>query len=115
MTRNVLLLPGDGIGPEVVSEAKRVLEAVNKQFSLELVFTKGNLGGVAIDLEGQAYPESTRALAHEADAVLLGAVGGPKWDALPAAERPERGLLAIRSDLDLFCNCLLYTSPSPRD
>lgn len=104
MTRNILLLSGDGIGPEVVSEARRVLEAVSEQFSLELAFTEGNLGGVAIDHEGQAYPESTRALAHEADAILLGAVGGPKWDGLPAGERPERGLLAIRSDLDLFCN-----------
>ena len=104
VTRSVLLLPGDGIGPEVVSEARRVLESVSEQFALELVFTEGNLGGIAIDLEGQAYPESTRALAHDADAILLGAVGGPKWDGLPASERPERGLLAIRSDLDLFCN-----------
>lgn len=104
MTRSVLLLPGDGIGPEVVSEARRVLESVNERFDLELVFTEGNLGGIAIDLEGQAYPESTRAVAREADAIVLGAVGGPKWDGLPAADRPERGLLAIRSDLDLFCN-----------
>lgn len=104
VTRSVLLLPGDGIGPEVVSEARRVLESVSERFALELVFTEGNLGGIAIDLEGQAYPESTRALARDADAILLGAVGGPKWDGLPASDRPERGLLAIRSDLDLFCN-----------
>lgn len=104
VTRCVLLLPGDGIGPEVVSEARRVLESVSERFALELVFTEGNLGGIAIDLEGQAYPESTRALAHDADAILLGAVGGPKWDGLSASARPERGLLAIRSDLDLFCN-----------
>lgn len=102
--RRVLLLPGDGIGPEVVSEARRVLESVSERFALELVFTEGNLGGIAIDLEGQAYPESTRTLAHDADAILLGAVGGPKWDGLSASARPERGLLAIRSDLDLFCN-----------
>ena len=62
VTRNVLLLPGDGIGPEVMSEARRVLEAASEQFSLELVFTEGNLGGAAIDREGQAYPESTRSL-----------------------------------------------------
>ena len=66
--------------------------------------TEANLGGVAIDRDGVAYPETTRALAREADGILLGAVGGPKWDNLPAEARPERGLLAIRSDLDLFCN-----------
>ena len=104
LTRRILLLPGDGIGPEVVRQAQRVLESVGEQHALDLVFDEANLGGVAIDREGAAYPATTRALAAESDAILLGAVGGPKWDALPASERPERGLLAIRSDLDLFCN-----------
>jgi len=104
LTRRILLLPGDGIGPEVVRQAQRVLESVGKQHALDLVFDEANLGGVAIDREGAAYPATTQALAAEADAILLGAVGGAKWDALPAGERPERGLLAIRSDLDLFCN-----------
>ena len=104
MSKAVLLLPGDGIGPEVVREARRVLEWADARYDLGLSFTEANLGGVAIDRDGVAYPETTRALAREADGILLGAVGGPKWDNLPAEARPERGLLAIRSDLDLFCN-----------
>ena len=104
MTRRILLLPGDGIGPEVVSQARRVLEHVGERHNLALSFEEADLGGIAIDRQGAAYPESTRALAHQADAILLGAVGGPMWDALPASQRPERGLLDIRADLDLFCN-----------
>ena len=104
MKRRILLLPGDGIGPEVVREAKKVLEIVGKRYALQLDFQEANLGGAAIDAEGSAYPASTQAAAREADAILLGAVGGPQWDSLPAAQRPERGLLAIRADLDLFCN-----------
>jgi 3-isopropylmalate dehydrogenase len=104
MSHCILLLPGDGIGPEVVEQAKRVLEATAGVFDLDLIFDSADLGGVAIDRHGEPYPEATRLLARQADAILLGAVGGPKWDALPAGERPERGLLAIRSDLDLFCN-----------
>ncbi len=104
MTQSILLLPGDGIGPEVVAQAERVLRVVAERFHLDLDFQSGDLGGIAIDRQGAAYPESTRALAKAADAILLGAVGGPKWDQLPAAERPERGLLAIRADLDLFAN-----------
>ena len=104
MSSQILLLPGDGIGPEVVRQARRVLEAADAKFSLELSFSEGLLGGIAIDEEGAAYPHATRALARGADAILLGAVGGPQWDVLPAADRPERGLLAIRADLDLFCN-----------
>lgn len=107
----VLLLPGDGIGPEVVSEARRVLEAAAAMYDFAIDFSTANLGGIAIDNCGDPYPESTQVLARAADAILLGAVGGPAWDTLPAAERPERGLLAIRADLDLFCNlrpALLY-------
>ena len=99
-----MLLPGDGIGPEVVRQARRVLEAVAARHHLDLRFTEGDIGGVAIDRSGEAYPAATCALANEADAILLGAVGGPQWDDLPAQERPERGLLSIRADLDLFCN-----------
>ena len=110
-THRVLLLPGDGIGPEVVGEARRVMEAVASQHDFAIDFSTADLGGVAIDNSGAPYPECTRELAKSADAILLGAVGGPAWDGLPAAERPERGLLAIRADLDLFCNlrpALLY-------
>ena len=88
----------------MVEQARRVLVATAEVFDLDLIFDSADLGGVAIDRHGDPYPESTRLLARQADAILLGAVGGPKWDTLPAAQRPERGLLAIRSDLDLFCN-----------
>lgn len=111
MSHNIVLLPGDGIGPEVVAQAERVLRHVAQQYGMSLQITEADLGGVAIDRQGAAYPASTQSLAREADAILLGAVGGPKWDTLPAAERPERGLLAIRADLDLFANlrpALLY-------
>ena len=102
MSHRILLLPGDGIGPEVVEQARRVLVATAGVFDLDLMFDSADLGGVAIDRHGDPYPEATRLLARQADAILLGAVGGPKWDTLPAAKRPGRGLLAIRSDLDLF-------------
>ena len=111
MAHDILLLPGDGIGPEVVSQARRVLETASKQFTIDINFETADLGGVAIDNHGVPYPTSTRDLANKADAILLGAVGGPQWDHLPAGDRPERGLLAIRADLDLFCNlrpALLY-------
>ena len=104
MSHRILMLPGDGIGPEVVEQARRALAATAGVFDLDLIFDSADLGGVAIDRYGDPYPEATRSLARQADAILLGAVGGPKWDTLPAAQRPERGLLAIRSDLDLFCN-----------
>lgn len=99
-TKKVCLLPGDGIGPEIVAEAVKVLKALQ----LPLEFETALIGGAAVDATGAPYPETTRSLAREADAVLLGAVGGPKWDALPRPQRPERGLLAIRKDLNLFAN-----------
>ena len=111
MSHKILLLPGDGIGPEVVGEATRVLEAAGEKYGFQIAFTEGDIGGVAIERQGNPYPDSTRKLASEGDAILLGAVGGPQWDSLPAADRPERGLLAIRADMDLFCNlrpALLY-------
>ena len=111
MSHAILLLPGDGIGPEVVGQARRVLQAAGEKYGFQIAFTEGDIGGVAIERQGNPYPDSTRHLASEADAILLGAVGGPQWDGLPAAQRPERGLLAIRADMDLFCNlrpALLY-------
>ena len=104
MSHNILLMPGDGIGPEVVAQAERVLRHVASQYGLDLAIDEADLGGVAVDRQRAAYPEATQIKAKAADAILLGAVGGPKWDTLPAAERPERGLLAIRADLDLFAN-----------
>jgi 3-isopropylmalate dehydrogenase len=100
MTMNICVLPGDGIGPEIMEQALRVLKAL----SLGLVFEEALLGGAAVDATGEPYPEATRTLARQADAVLLGAVGGPKWDSLPREQRPERGLLGIRKDLNLFAN-----------
>jgi 3-isopropylmalate dehydrogenase len=100
MTKKICILPGDGIGPEIAGQAVRVLEALNLGFEMETAL----LGGVAVDATGDPYPEATQKLAAEADAVLLGAVGGPKWDALPREQRPERGLLGIRKHLNLFAN-----------
>lgn len=104
MSHAILLLPGDGIGPEVVTQARRVLLRIGEKFGVDFDLEEADLGGIAIDRHGAAYPQTTQQLAREADAILLGAVGGPKWDTLPAEARPERGLLAIRSDLDLFAN-----------
>lgn len=102
--KKVLVLPGDGIGPEIVTEAEAVLRAVDTRFGLDLAIEHGLLGGAAIDAHGQPYPEQTHRKAASADAILLGAVGGPKWDKLDTAIRPEKGLLAIRSILGLFAN-----------
>jgi len=96
----ICVLPGDGIGPEITAEAVRVLKALDLKFEME----EGLLGGGAVDATGNPYPEATQKLAREADAILLGAVGGPKWDSLPREQRPERGLLGIRKDLNLFAN-----------
>src|SRR5574340_153433 len=99
----ICVLAGDGIGPEIVGEALRVLEAL-RQDGIKLEMETALLGGCAVDAAGDPYPEATRKLAREADAVLLGAVGGPRYDALPREKRPERGLLGIRKDLGLFAN-----------
>jgi 3-isopropylmalate dehydrogenase len=99
-TKKVCVLPGDGIGPEIVGEAVKVLKAMK----LPLEFETALIGGAAVDAAGDPFPEATRRLAEEADAVLLGAVGGPKWDTLARSLRPERGLLAIRKTLNLFAN-----------
>ncbi len=101
--KKVLVLPGDGIGPEIVAEAVKLLEVFRAEGeALELEFS--HLGGAAYDAEGHPYPDSTKAAARAADAILMGSVGGPKYDALPRELRPERGILAIRQDLELFAN-----------
>lgn len=104
MTKKVLVLPGDGIGPEIIAEAVKVLNLANKKYNLGLELVDGELGGAAIDKHGVPLADSTLALAREVDAVLLGAVGGPKWDTIDKSIRPERGLLKIRSELGLFAN-----------
>jgi 3-isopropylmalate dehydrogenase len=96
----ICVLPGDGIGVEITAQAVRVLQALDLKCELETAL----LGGCAVDATGSPFPEATQKLAKEADAVLLGAVGGPKWDVLPREQRPERGLLGIRKHLGLFAN-----------
>ena len=104
MTHQILLLPGDGIGPEIVAEARRVLEALRDGHGLRCEMETAPIGGAGYDAAGEPLPAETLRAAREADAVLLGAVGGPRYDTLPREVRPERGLLAIRSELGLFAN-----------
>lgn len=104
MSKTVLMLPGDGIGPEIVAEAEKVLHKVNEKFNLGLTFEQALVGGAAIDATGIPLPDETLDKARQADAILLGAVGGPKWDKLEMARRPEKGLLGLRSNLQLFAN-----------
>lgn len=108
---NIAILAGDGIGPEIIAQAVRVLDALKADgFDIELEY--GLIGGCAVDATGEPYPEITHQLASQADAVLLGAVGGPQYDGLPRPKRPERGLLAIRKALNLFANlrpAILYS------
>jgi 3-isopropylmalate dehydrogenase len=111
VSRKILILPGDYIGPEIVAEACRVLEQVNDSYQLDLELEEALLGGAALDAHGVPLPPETLEKAREAEAILLGAVGGPKWDALDRSLRPEKGLLQIRSELQLFGNlrpALLY-------
>ena len=104
MSKSVLILPGDGIGPEIVTEAEKVLNALMQKHGLDLSTKHGLIGGSAIDETGLPLPEETLALGKQSDAILLGAVGGPKWDSIERSLRPERGLLAIRAGLDLYAN-----------
>ena len=105
MSKNILVLPGDGIGPEIVTEAVKVLNTINEKMNLGLTLEQGLVGGSAYDAHGTPLPEETMAKARTADAILLGAVGGPKWDNLEDRElRPEKGLLGLRSGLELFGN-----------
>ncbi|MEQ8486881.1 MAG: 3-isopropylmalate dehydrogenase [Pseudomonadales bacterium] len=100
----ILVLPGDGIGTEVVPVARAVMEAAAARHGVSLRFTEGLVGGCAIDAAGSPLPDETLTKARQARAVLLGAVGGPAWDDLPTLKRPERGLLGLRSGLGLFAN-----------
>jgi 3-isopropylmalate dehydrogenase len=109
--KHILILEGDGIGPEIVREARKVLDVVNAKFDLGLTFENELMGGCAIDVHGVPLADSTLEKARKADAILLGAVGGPKWDKLDRSIRPEKGLLKIRSQLGLYANlrpALLY-------
>ncbi|WP_018294128.1 3-isopropylmalate dehydrogenase [Mariprofundus ferrooxydans] len=104
MAVSIAVLPGDGIGPEIVREAVKVLEVLNKRFDLDATWKEAGIGGAGFDASGDPYPKATRELVHASDAVLLGAVGGPQWEALDKPLRPEAGLLGIRADLGLFAN-----------
>lgn len=104
MSKKVLILPGDGIGPEIAAEAVKVLETLCQDYALDIEIEYGLIGGAAYEAKGHPLPHETLVAAHEADAILLGAVGGPRWDKIERPLRPERGLLAIRSELVLFAN-----------
>lgn len=104
MDLNIALLRGDGIGPEIVDAAVKVLEKVGERFGHRFRFTPYLIGGAAIDATGAPLPQETVEGCLNADSVLLGAVGGPKWDTLPAARRPEKGLLGIRAAMGLYTN-----------
>ena len=103
MTQHIAILPGDGIGPEIIAQAVRVLDRLIAE-GLDAAYQYAPIGGAGYDEYGAPYPEFTQKLCHQADAVLLGAVGGPQYDNLDRPLRPERGLLAIRKDLNLFAN-----------
>lgn len=104
MDAKIVVLAGDGIGPEVTTEARKVLEALGKKFSHNFKFDEQLMGGIAIDTVGNSLPDATVEACRTADAILLGAVGGPKWDNPNAKDRPERGLLGIRKALNLYAN-----------
>ncbi|HIJ39140.1 MAG TPA: 3-isopropylmalate dehydrogenase [Rhodospirillaceae bacterium] len=102
--KKLLILPGDGIGPEVMAQVLRIIDWLAKKRQLSFDVSEGLVGGCSYDKHGVPLTEETMELAQQADAVLLGAVGGPKWDTLPFALKPERGLLRLRKDLKLFAN-----------
>lgn len=109
--RKIVVLPGDGIGPEIIAEAVRVLDVVNTQFDLGLITETCIFGGAAYDESGDPLPEKTLNACRLADAILLGSIGGPQYDSAPRDLRPERGLLRLRAELELFANmrpALLY-------
>jgi 3-isopropylmalate dehydrogenase len=102
--KKLLVLPGDGIGPEVMAEVRRVIDWMERRRRASFEIVEGLVGGAALDAEGTPCPDKTVAAAREADAVLFGSVGGPKWDSLPFDRRPELGILRLRKDLGLFAN-----------
>jgi len=103
-THKIALLGGDGIGQEVTPEARKVLEVVGRATGASFEFEAALIGGAAIDATGEPLPASTLRLCEQSDAIIFGAVGGPKWDDLPQEQKPERGLLGLRKELDLFAN-----------
>jgi len=103
-TKHILLLPGDGIGPEVVHETIKIIDWFSKNGPVQFTTSTALLGGAAYDAVGTPFPAETVTAAKKSDAILLGAVGGPKWETLPIASRPEKGLLGIRKELGLFAN-----------
>lgn len=115
---HILLLPGDGVGPEVVQAARDILMAAvtgvaaDPEREMDITFSEADFGGAAVDRAGSPLPEATLAACREADAILLGAVGGPDWDDVPREQRPESGLLALRSALGLFANLRPVRVPS---
>ncbi len=123
MNKTIAVLPGDGIGPEVTAAAKAVIETVGDQFGHTFSFTETAIGGAAIDEHETPLPDETVAVCEDADAILLGAVGGPRWDGNPSHLRPEKGLLGIRKALGLFANLrpvtaygqLLHASPLKKE
>lgn len=104
MSQKIIVLPGDGIGPEIVAEGIKVLNKVREKFRLDLEWETALMGGVAYDKTGKPLPDETLDLCRKADAILFGAVGGPQYDSAPRELRPERGLLALRAELGLFSN-----------
>lgn len=104
MSKQLLILPGDGIGPEIVTEAVKVLATLRDDHGLDITMDEALVGGAAIDAAGHPLPDATLELAKECDAILLGAVGGTKWESLDISIRPEKGLLGLRAGLNLFAN-----------
>ncbi|MEC9423400.1 MAG: isocitrate/isopropylmalate family dehydrogenase, partial [Nitrospinota bacterium] len=101
---NITVLPGDGIGPEVISEAIKVIKRIESKLSLKLNLNQALVGGAAYEATGHPLPDATLDIAKKADGVLLGAVGGPKWESIDFSLRPERALLGLRSSLGLYAN-----------
>ena len=101
---NILLLPGDGVGPEVCREAKKIIQAISERFSLDITLDEDLIGGASVDKYQTPITNEVILKANSSDAILLGGVGGPKWDNLPPKDKPEKGLLRLRSELDFFAN-----------
>ena len=104
MDFKIAVIPGDGIGPEIMTETLKVLDKVGEKYGHNFNYTTVLAGGAAIDATGACLPQETLDVCKASDAVMLGAVGGPKWDNMPGGERPERALLGLRKELGLFAN-----------
>src|SRR5699024_871326 len=104
MTARILLMAGDGVGPEICEQAVRVLNTLSDRYGLDVELEEAHVGGAALDADGDPLPPASLEAARRADAILFGAIGGPKWDGLERAKRPESGLLRLRSELELFAN-----------